>query len=136
MTQKYEMTIGGKRITADSYTDILNPANTDEVVGQAPVGTSKHLDQAIAAARKAFESWRHSSEEERAEACQAIAKVVTDNAEELAVLLTKEQGKPLGGLGSNFELGGCGGWAGFTASLSLPDKVLEDSEEKKVIMKR
>ena len=136
MTQKYEMTIGGKKITADSYTDILNPANTNEVVGQAPVGTSKHLDQAIAAARKAFESWRHSSEKERTEACQAIAKVVTDNAEELAVLLTKEQGKPLGGLGSNFELGGCGGWAGFTASLSLPDKVLEDSEEKKVIMKR
>lgn len=136
MTQKYEMTIGGETVTADSYTDILNPANTDEVVGQAPVGTSEHLDKAIAAARKAFESWRHSSEEERAEACQAIAKVVTDNAEELAVLLTKEQGKPLGGLGSNFELGGCGGWAGFTASLSLPDKVLEDSEEKHVVMKR
>ncbi len=64
-----------------------------------PVGTSKHLDQAIAAARKAFESWRHSSEKERTEACQAIATVVTENAEELAVLLTKEQGKPLGGLG-------------------------------------
>jgi len=136
MTQKYEMTIGGETVTADSYTDIQNPANTDEVVGQAPVGTSEHLDKAIAAARKAFESWRHSSEEERAEACQAIAKVVTDNAEELAVLLTKEQGKPLGGLGSNFELGGCGGWAGFTASLSLPDKVLEDSDEKHVVMKR
>ncbi len=136
MTQQYEMTIGGESVTADSYADILNPANTEEVVGQAPVGTGKHLDKAIAAARKAFESWRHSSEEERAEACQAIAKVVTDNAEELAILLTKEQGKPLGGLGSNFELGGCGGWAGFTASLSLPDKVLEDSEEKHVVMKR
>jgi acyl-CoA reductase-like NAD-dependent aldehyde dehydrogenase len=136
MTQKYEMTIGGETVTADSYTDIRNPANTDEVVGQAPVGTSEHLEKAIAAARKAFESWRHSSEEERTEACQAIAKVVTDNAEELAVLLTKEQGKPLGGLGSNFELGGCGGWAGFTASLSLPDKVLEDSDEKHVVMKR
>ena len=136
MTQKYEMTIGGETVTADAYIDIHNPANTGEVVGQAPVGTKDHLDQAITAARKAFESWRHSSEEERAEACQAIAKVVTDNAEELAVLLTKEQGKPLGGLGSKFELGGCGGWAGFTASLSLPDKVLEDSVEKKVVMKR
>ena len=136
MTQKYDMTIGGDKVAADSYTEIRNPANTDEVVGQAPVGTKEHLDKAIAAARKAFGSWRHSSEDQRAEACQAIAKVVTENAEELAVLLTKEQGKPLGGLGSNFELGGCGGWAGFTASLSLPDKVLEDSEEKKVIMKR
>jgi len=136
MTQKYDMTIGGQTVAADSYTEIRNPANTDEVVGQAPVGTVKHLDQAIAAARKAFESWRYSSEEERAEACQAIAKVVTDNAQELAVLLTKEQGKPLGGLGSNFELGGCGGWAGYTATLSLPDKVIEDSDEKKVIMQR
>jgi acyl-CoA reductase-like NAD-dependent aldehyde dehydrogenase len=136
MTQKYEMTIGGQTVTADSYTEIHNPANTDEVVGLAPVGTVKHLDQAIAAARKAYESWRYSSEEERAEACQAIAKVVTDNAQELAVLLTKEQGKPLGGLGSNFELGGCGGWAGYTATLSLPDKVIEDSDEKKVIMQR
>ena len=77
MTQKFDMTIGGETVAADSYTEIRNPANTDEVVGQAPVGTKEHLDKAIAAARKAFESWRHSSEEERAEACQAIAKVVT-----------------------------------------------------------
>ena len=136
MTQKFEMIIGGETVTADTYTDIRNPANTEDVVGQAPVGTKEHLDKAVAAARKAFESWRHSTEEQRAQACQTIAKVVTDNAEELAVLLTKEQGKPLGGLGSNFELGGCGGWAGFTALLSLPDKVLEDSDEKKVVMKR
>ena len=136
MSKKYEMTIGGETVTADSYTDICNPANTEEVVGQAPVATAEHLEQAIAAARKAFESWRFSSDEQRVEACQAIAKVCSDNAEELAVLLTKEQGKPMGGIGSNFELGGCAAWAGHTASLSLPDKVLEDSDEKKVIMKR
>ena len=136
MTKKFEMTIDGKTVKADSYTDVCNPANTEEVVGQAPVATSKHLNQAIDAARKAFESWRFSSDKDRVEACQAIAKVCSDNHEELAVLLTKEQGKPMGGIGSNFELGGCAAWAGHTASLSLPDKVLEDSDEKKVIMKR
>jgi acyl-CoA reductase-like NAD-dependent aldehyde dehydrogenase len=136
MTQKYDMTIGGKTLKADSYTDIQNPANTKQVVGQAPAGTAKHLDQAIAAAQKAFQSWRFSSDADRIGACGAIAKVVTDNADELAVLLTKEQGKPLGGLGSRFELGGCGAWAGYTASQSLPDKVIEDTAEKKVIMKR
>lgn len=136
MTQKYEMTIGGETATADSYTDVRNPANTEEVVGQAPVASKEHLDQAVAAARKAFQSWRHSSDEQRVEACQAIAKVCTDHADELTVLLTKEQGKPLGGIGSRFELGGCAAWAGYTASLSLPDKVLEDSKDKKVIMKR
>ena len=136
MSKKYEMTIGGETVAADSYEDVKNPANTEEVVGQAPQATTAQLDQAVAAAKKAFESWRYTSDEERAGACQAIAKVVTDNAEELAELLTKEQGKPLNGLGSRFELGGCAGWAGFTASLSLPDKVIEESDEKTVIQTR
>lgn len=136
MSKKYEMTIGGESVTADEYVEIRNPANTEEVVGHAPVGTKAHLDQAVGAAAKAFETWRYSSDEERADACNTIAKVCTDNAEELAVLLTKEQGKPLGGLGSQFELGGCGAWAGFTASLSLPDKVIEDSDERHVIQQR
>ena len=136
MSKKYEMTIGGESVAADSYTDIRNPANTEEVVGQAPVGTKAHLDQAVDAASKAFKSWRHSSDQERADACNAIAKVCTDNAEELAVLLTKEQGKPLGGLGSQFEMGGSAAWAGYTASISLEDKVLEDSDEKRIIQQR
>ena len=136
MSKKYEMTIGGETVAADSYTDVRNPANTEEVVGQAPVGTKAHLDQAVSAAAKAFESWRHSSDKERADACNAIAQVCTDNAEELAVLLTKEQGKPLGGLGSQFEMGGSGAWAGYTASLSFEDKVIEDSDEKRIIQQR
>lgn len=136
MSKKYEMTIGGKTVSADSYVDIRNPANTEEVVGQMPVATKEHLEQAVAAAAKAFESWRHSSEEERINACNAIAGVCTEHAEELATLLTKEQGKPLGGLGSNFELGGAAGWAGYTATLSLPDKVIEDSDERHVTQKR
>ena len=136
MSKKYEMTIGGKTVSADSYVDVRNPANTEEVVGQAPVGTKEHLDQAVAAAAKAYESWRYSSDEERVNACNAIAGVCTEHAEELATLLTKEQGKPLGGLGSNFELGGAAGWAGYTGTLSLPDKVIEDSDERHVTQKR
>ncbi len=133
MSKKYEMTIGGETVTADDYTDIRNPANMEEVVGQEPVGTAAHLDQAVDAATKAFASWRNSSDQDRIDACNAMAKVCTDNAEELAVLLTKEQGKPLGGMGSQFELGGCGAWAGFTAGLSLPEKTIEDSDERHVI---
>jgi acyl-CoA reductase-like NAD-dependent aldehyde dehydrogenase len=52
MSKKYEMTIGGETVAADSYEDVKNPANTDEVVGQAPQATAAHLDQAVAAARK------------------------------------------------------------------------------------
>ncbi len=136
MTSKYDMTIGGESVAADTYVDVLNPANTMEVIGEAPVGTTEHLDQAVKAASQAFDSWRNSSDDDRVGACQAIAKVCTDNAEELAVLLTKEQGKPLGGIGSNFELGGCAGWAAYTSSLSIPDKVIEDSDERNVVQTR
>lgn len=136
MSKKYEMTMGGKTVTTDDYVDVRNPANTDEIVGQAPQANAGHLDQAVAAARDAFISWRHSSDDDRIGACNAIAKVCTEHAEELAELLTKEQGKPLNGLGSRFELGGCAGWAGFTTSLSLPDKVIEDNDEKRVIQQR
>lgn len=136
MTSKYDMTIGGERVAADTYAEVLNPANTKEVVGEAPVGTAEHLNQAVSAASSAFDSWRHSSDDDRVAACQAIAKVCTDNAEELAILLTREQGKPLGGIGSNFELGGCAGWAGYTASLNIPDKVLEDSDDRHVVQTR
>jgi len=137
MSKRYEMTIGGETVAADEYMDIRNPANTEEVVGQTPVATTAHLEQAIDAASTAFESWKHSSEEERIDACNTMAKICTDNAEELAALLTQEQGKPLSSpIGSQFELGGCGAWAGHTAGLSLPEKLIEDSGDRHVVQQR
>src|SRR3989304_334065 len=129
------MTMGGRRVGADSYQEIRNPAN-GSVVGLCPIGVETHLEQAIAAARKAFATWRNSDDGTRTAACQAIAKVLGDNAPELAVLLTQEQGKPRKGLGSEFELGGCAAWAGFTATQSLPVKVLEDSPKSHIEMHR
>lgn len=136
MTRKYEMSINGKAVPADNYREIRNPANTDEIVGLAPQGTRRHLDEAIAAAGQAFESWRHSSDDDRVRACGTIAKVIADNTDELKVLLTREQGKPLKGLGSEFELGGCCAWAGYTAGLNLPPKILEESDKSRIVMHR
>ncbi|MEO0998204.1 MAG: aldehyde dehydrogenase family protein [Pseudomonadota bacterium] len=136
MSKSYRMTIGGDSIAADDEAAVFNPANTDEIVGYAPVATRAHLDAAVAAAGDAFEAWRAAGDAEHAAACGAVAKVCEDNAEELAQLLTREQGKPLNGLGSRFEMGGCAGWAGYTATLSLQDKVLEQSDERNVVQTR
>lgn len=135
MTTRYDMTIGGESVAAEHYRDILNPADGG-VVGQAPIATRDHLAQAVSAAAEAFSAWRCSSDEERRAACGDIAKVCRDNAEELSVLLTMEQGKPLNGLGSRFELGGCAAWAGATADLSLPVKVLQDNDAGRVEQQR
>ena len=133
--QKYEMTIDGRSVTADRYEEIRNPS-TGAVVGLAPVGTLDHLEMAIAAAERAFASWRRSSDAEREAACNTIARVVTENAGELATLLSMEQGKPLKGLGAEFEMGGCAAWAGYTATLKLPVTVIEDSTSKRIEMHR
>ena len=58
MSKKYNMTIDGATVATDDYREIRNPANTDEIVGYAPVGTSEHLEQAIAAAKTAFATRR------------------------------------------------------------------------------
>ncbi len=136
MTRQYEMTIDGKSAPAASYTEIKNPANTSEVVGLAPNGSAEDLNNAIAAASRAFASWRHSSDKERTDVCETVARVATENAAELAELLTLEQGKPLEGLGSRFEVGGSAAWAGFTATLGLEDKVLQDDEGGRIVQQR
>src|SRR3546814_14682238 len=52
------------------------------------------LDQAVAAARAAFKTWKNTPVETRRAALQAMAKIIQDNHEELYRLLTSEQGKP------------------------------------------
>ena len=135
MAQKYHLTIGGQSVEADRYVEVRNPS-TGDVVGLAPQASSAQLAQAIAAAKDAFQQWRHTDDATRAQACGEIAGVLTEHAGELAQLLSREQGKPLGGMGAEFELQGCIGWAGFTGQQSLPVKVLEDSADRRVEMHR
>jgi acyl-CoA reductase-like NAD-dependent aldehyde dehydrogenase len=129
--RQYQMTIGGRSVLAARYTQIRNPANGSPV-GECPVGTIEHLERAVDAAEKAFASWRTADDSTRAAACSAIAKVCQDHAEELAGLLTLEQGKPRKGLGADFELGACAAWAQYPASLSLAVKTLASGPESRI----
>ncbi len=130
---EYGLIINGKKVATEKTFSVINPA-TEEVLADCPAASKEQLDQAVAAARQAFKSWSQASDEERVTACGKIAEVINNNADELAKILTQEQGKPLGG--SMFEMGGSGAWAGYTGSLSLPDKVLQDDENGKIIQTR
>lgn len=135
MAKKYDMTIGGRRVATARYQPVRNPAN-GEIVGEAALAGTEHLQRAVAAAAEAFESWRQSDDGTRQSACRAVAQVCQQHAAELSTLLTQEQGKPLKGLGSEFELGGCAAWAGATADLSLPVKVLQDNAQGRIEVQR
>lgn len=131
----FSMTINGQPVSAADHFDVKNPA-TGDTVGRAPNSSKDHLDQAVAAAQAAFTTWSQTSDAVQVQACQDIAAKIGEHAEELAQLLTKEQGKPLNGIGSRFEIGGAQAWAAHTASLSLPVKVLQDNEQGRVELHR
>jgi len=132
---EFTMTIGGKPVKTAETFEVINPA-TGGVAGLCPSGGEAEVNAAVAAAKAAYASWSTAPDEVRRQACRDIARVLGENAEELAVLLTSEQGKPLGGLGSRFELGGCGAWAANTAALDLPVEVVKDDNEGRIEVHR
>lgn len=127
----FDLTIGGQRVATRDRFAVVNPS-TGALVGEAPNASPADLDRAVAAARAAQPDWAALPDDERAAACAAIVGILTENAEELARLLTQEQGKPLNGLGSRWEMGGAAAWAGYTASLSLPEDILQDDASGRV----
>ncbi|KTQ84178.1 aldehyde dehydrogenase [Aureimonas ureilytica] len=131
----FDLIIGGERHSASRRFPIANPA-TGDVIGSAPDATLADLDRAVDAARRAFPAWSSRSDEDLAAMTQAVADAIGSHGEELARLLTLEQGKPLNGLGSRWEMGGAKAWADYTATLSLPPKVLQDGEAGRVVMHR
>ncbi|MEM8812442.1 MAG: aldehyde dehydrogenase family protein [Pseudomonadota bacterium] len=133
--EPFRLVIDGKKVPAQECFEVLNPA-TEEVAGLAPLAGKDDLEAAIRAARSAFDLWREETEQKRQTACLGIAEKIEANAEELAQLLTAEQGKPLNGLGSRWEIGGAVAWTKYTASLSLPMKVLQDNNEGRVELYR
>ncbi|CAN7223895.1 aldehyde dehydrogenase family protein [Devosia sp. LjRoot3] len=131
----YNLFIGGRSVPTAQYAEVKNPS-TGEVVGLMPLAGKEQLDEAVAAAREAFKSWSKTDDAERQRACHAIADQIQANSEDIAQLLTREQGKPLNGLGSRFEMGGAYAWTRATADLALPVEVLQDSEDGRVELHR
>ncbi|MBB3165795.1 acyl-CoA reductase-like NAD-dependent aldehyde dehydrogenase [Rhizobium laguerreae] len=132
---QYRLVIDGQSIATEGTFDVLNPSD-GQVVGAAPKATVAQLDQAVSAAQTAYEKWSKADDTTRQKACVAIADTLRDHAEELAQLLTLEQGKPLNGMGSRYELGGAEAWARYTAGLELPVKVLQDDNQGRVELHR
>lgn len=128
---EFDMIIDGKTQKAASRFDVINPA-TGYPAGSAPNATVDDLDNAVGAAEAAFTTWSKKTDTELQAACEAIAATIGEHSEELARLVTIEQGKPLGGLGSRWEVEGARLWANHTAGLSLPVKVIQDDDSGRI----
>ena len=87
--------VGGRWIDADPNSlEILNPA-TGELVGRTPRLGEAETNEAIEQAKAAQVGWAKRTAKERAVILRKWYDLVTENASELARILTLEQGKPL-----------------------------------------
>jgi betaine-aldehyde dehydrogenase len=73
---------------------VINPA-TEEKIADVAAGGIEDVERAVGAARRAFATWRKTSGAQRAAYLRAIARVIERRAEELAVLSSRNNGKPL-----------------------------------------
>ncbi|MDR7009740.1 NAD-dependent succinate-semialdehyde dehydrogenase [Paraburkholderia strydomiana] len=86
--------IGGEWYEGASTYPVLDPA-TGEVIAQVAKGGAAEATQAIAAAERAFPAWRSLTAKERSARVKRWGELMLEHRDALAVLLTREQGKPL-----------------------------------------
>jgi succinate-semialdehyde dehydrogenase/glutarate-semialdehyde dehydrogenase len=88
--------IDGQWVQADSgrTIEVRNPAN-GELVGVVPAAGTAETRRAIEAAYKAQKAWRKLTAKERQKPLRRLFDLMMENQEDLAVIMTAEQGKPL-----------------------------------------
>ncbi len=107
---------------------ITDPA-TGEQIGRVAEPTVADLDAAVTAARAAQPGWAALGDAKRCELINAAADAIEAHAEELAVLLSREQGKPLNGPNARFEVGACVAWLRATTMPDVSPEVIVDDGE-------
>jgi succinate-semialdehyde dehydrogenase/glutarate-semialdehyde dehydrogenase len=74
--------------------EVRNPA-TGEVLAEVPRASQQDLDDALSAASVAFDLWRFKSPQERAAVLMRTSTLIRDRVEDMARIMTMEQGKTL-----------------------------------------
>ncbi|HUE77695.1 MAG TPA: L-glutamate gamma-semialdehyde dehydrogenase [Longimicrobiales bacterium] len=89
----YPLVIGGERIAEGETGISVNPVRPDEVVGRFVQATAEHADRALGVAAETFETWRHTSAEERADYLFRAADLMDERRLELAAWMVFEVSK-------------------------------------------
>ncbi|KHF38879.1 NAD-dependent succinate-semialdehyde dehydrogenase [Halalkalibacter okhensis] len=92
--KKWDLFINGEWVSLSEQIDIVNPSN-GKLVGKVPKGGEKEAKQAVDAAHEAFSKWSSLTANERSEIIMKWHELIKEETEEIAKLLTAEQGKPL-----------------------------------------
>jgi acyl-CoA reductase-like NAD-dependent aldehyde dehydrogenase len=93
-SRKITHTIGGGAESSDRAFDVINPSTAEPFI-QCPDATEDQLNRAVQAARSAFAAWSGLPFKARRKYLHKFAARVRNYADDLAAVITREQGKPL-----------------------------------------
>ena len=133
MSEVFKNYIDGKWLSAQAEQVIenRNPANRNDLVGLFPASDQHDVDTAVAAAKKAFASWRLVPGPKRGELLYRVGELLRAQKEDIARIMTREMGKVLKetrgdvqeGIDTAFYVAGEGRRLfGETTPSELPDK--------------
>src|SRR5690606_7908982 len=108
---------------------VVNPA-LGRVFARCPAATREQLDRAVAGARSAFQGWRKTSYAERAALIRQAMEKLKAHQDELARLLTREQGKPLSQSIAEIDRGAA--QSNGMVTIEIPSEVLVDDDTQRI----
>jgi acyl-CoA reductase-like NAD-dependent aldehyde dehydrogenase len=123
-----QMTIDGEQRGGGDAFDVVNPA-TEERLGGAPVCTADELDRAVAAAKRAFPAWRRDLLARRSALANG-AELLGARADDIARMLTLEQGKPIAHAAA--EVFGSIAQLKAVSEMPFPHEVTKDDAKGKI----
>ena len=126
---KMTHTIGGRGEGSPTSFEVINPS-TAAPFAQCPDATPEQLDRAVDVARAAFTDWSRHSFADRRRYLHKLAARVRDYADDLAKVITREQGKPLSN--SAREVAATANSLQKMADLKVKDQVLRDDGKNRI----
>ncbi len=92
--QHYPLIIDGQAVDTQQRITSLDPSHKTQVVGTTAWGTPEHVDQAVAAAKKALPAWSARPQKERSDLIRQVGEILEGRRYEFNAWITYECGKP------------------------------------------
>jgi 1-pyrroline dehydrogenase len=94
--RSYQQFIGGEWVdsAAGRTLDVINPAN-GQVIAKVPASDAEDVDRAVRAAERAFETWQHTTPQDRSLMLLKLADALEARADEFGRLESRNAGKPV-----------------------------------------
>lgn len=129
----YRLLIDGELVDGAATLDVIDPAS-GKVFETCARADEAQLDSAVEAGNRAFAAWAALQHAERRRCLDELADAIEMRRDEFAMLLTREQGKPL--VQASNEIRSSIGALRYFGSQDLPLKVIRDDADRKIVEQR